>query len=83
MIQARSEDSRISSCDGTLALGPDSRFCDGLVEAGVVKRIGIGSKVMALKTKDYGVVTGWTDGNTEVVVRWDNGTTSAASAGKR
>ena len=66
-----------------LALGPDSRFCDGLVDAGVVKRIGIGSKVMALKTKDYGVVTGWTDGNTEVVVRWDNGATSAASAGKR
>ena len=66
-----------------LALGPDSRFCDGLVEAGVVKRIGIGSKVMALETKDCGVVTGWTDGNTEVLVRWDNGATSAASAGKR
>ena len=41
-----------------LALGPDSRFCDGLVEAGIVKRIDIGSKVMALETKDYGVVTG-------------------------
>jgi hypothetical protein len=66
-----------------LALGPDSRFCDSLVEAGIVKRIGIGSRVMALETKDYGVVTGWTDGNTEVVVRWDNGATSAASAGKR
>ena len=66
-----------------LALGTDSRFCDGLVEAGVVKRIGIGSKVMALKTKDYGVVTGWTDGNTEVLVRWDNGATSAAKAGKK
>ena len=66
-----------------LALGPDSRFCDGLVEAGVVKHIGIGSRVMALETKDHGVVTGWTDGNTEVVVRWDNGATSAAKAGKK
>ena len=66
-----------------LALGPDSRFCDGLVDAGVVKRIGIGSKVMALETKEHGVVTGWTDRNTEVLVKWDNGATSAASAGKR
>ena len=66
-----------------LALGPDSRFCDGLVEAGVVKRIGIGSKVMALKTKDYGVVTGWTDGNTEVLVKWDRGGETAAKAGKK
>lgn len=66
-----------------LALGPDSRFCDSLVDAGVVKHIGIGSRVMALKTKDHGVVTGWTDGNTEVVIRWDNGATSAAKAGKK
>ena len=66
-----------------LALGPDSRFCDGLVEAGVVKRIGVGSRVMALETKDHGVVTGWTDGNTEVLVKWDSGGETAASAGKR
>ena len=66
-----------------LALGPDSRFCDGLVEAGIVKRIDIGSKVMALETKDYGVVTGWADGNTEVLVQWDRGGETAASAGKR
>ena len=66
-----------------LALGPDSRFCDGLVEAGIVKHIGIGSKVMALETKDYGVVTGWADGNTEVLVQWDRGGETAASAGKR
>ena len=66
-----------------LALGPDSRFCDGLVEAGVVKRIGVGSRVMALETKDHGVVTGWTDGNTEVLVKWDRGGETAASAGKR
>ena len=66
-----------------LALGPDSRFCDGLVEAGIVKRIDIGSKVMALETKDYGVVTGWADGNTEVLVKWDRGGETAAKAGKK
>ena len=38
---------------------------------------------MALETKDYGVVTGWTDGNTEVLVKWDRGGETAASAGKR
>ena len=36
-----------------LALGPHiSYVCDKLVEAGVVKRVEIGVKVMSLKTKD-------------------------------
>ena len=66
-----------------LALGPHiSHFCDGLVDAGVVKRIDIGSRVMRLKFKDYGVVTGWADDRTEVVVKWDGGGTSIEDAGK-
>ena len=67
-----------------LALGPHiSHVCDGLVDAGVAKRIDVGSRVMRLKFKDYGVVTGWADDRTEVVVKWDGGNTSIEDAGKR
>ena len=67
-----------------LALGPHiSHVCDGLVDAGVAKRIDMGSRVMSLKTKRQGVVTGWADDRTEVVVQWENGAESVEDAGKR
>ena len=67
-----------------LALGPHTApVCDGLVAAGVAKRIEIGSKVMWIEKGTRGVVTGWTDGNTEVLVKGENGDERTAKAGKR